>query len=131
MSNSLHRKTGEMNFENAKRMRKDPTHEEYVMWEEVRNRKLLNHKFRRQHPLNKYIADFYCYELAPVIELDGKYHEEEEAIEKEKKRTEDLKGLGVTVYRISNEEFRNRSLAIGNLRQFIMTLKTHSLLGEG
>ncbi len=115
-----------MNFENAKRMRKDPTHEEYVMWEEVRNRKLLNYKFRRQHPLNMYIADFYCHELALVIELDGKYHEHTDMIEKDKKRTEDLLGLDITVYRITNKEFQNRSLAIEKLRQFIITLAAPS-----
>jgi len=74
-----------MNFENAKRMRKEPTHEEYVLWEELRNRKLLNYKFRRQHPLNKYIADFYCHELNLVIELDGNYHKEKDIIEKDKR----------------------------------------------
>ena len=61
-----------MNFKNAKQMRKDPTHEEYVMWEELRNIKLSNYKVRRQHSLNRYIADFYCHELNLIIELDGK-----------------------------------------------------------
>jgi very-short-patch-repair endonuclease len=99
-------------------MRKDPTHDEYVMWEELRNRKLLNYNFRRQHPLNNYIADFYCHELNPAIELDGKYHEHPDVIEKDRKRTKDLNGLNVIVYRITNEEFINRSLAIEKLRQF-------------
>lgn len=107
-------------------MRKDPTHEEYVMWEELRNRKLLNLKFRRQHPLNKYIADFYCHELNFVIELDGKYHNQPDVIKRDKQRTEDLQDLKIIIYRITNEEFRNRSLTIEKLRQFLMSLITPS-----
>jgi very-short-patch-repair endonuclease len=122
MKESLHKGTREINFENARRMRKYPTHAENVIWEELRNRKLLNYKFRRQHPLNNYIADFYCHELKLVIELDGRYHDLEEVKEKDQKRTEDLQDLGITVYRITNEELTNRSLTIEKLRQFLETL---------
>jgi very-short-patch-repair endonuclease len=127
MENSLNKGTREINFENAKRMRKGPTHEEYVMWEELRNRKLLGYKFRRQHPLNNYIADFYCHELKLVIELDGKYHEQEEVKDKDQKRTDDLQALGINVYRISNEDLKNRSLTIEKLLHFIQTLPPPSL----
>ena len=112
-----------MNFENAKRMRKNPTHEEGLMWDLLRDRRCLNLKFRRQHPLNKYIADFYCHELNLVIKLDGRYHEQASQILKDQKRTEDLNGLNVTVYRIKNEEFASQNVAIEKLRQFLMTLK--------
>ena len=80
-------------------------------------------KFRRQHPLNRYIADFYCHELNLVIELDGKYHEEADQIAKDKKRTEDLNALNVIVYRITNEDFAKQDQAIEKLCQFLMTLK--------
>jgi very-short-patch-repair endonuclease len=107
-------------------MRKNPTHEEYLMWEALRGRRCLNLKFRRQHPLNAYIADFYCHELNLVIELDGKYHEQAGQIAKDRKRTEDLNGINIIVYRITNEEFTNRNQTIEKLHQFLMTLKSPS-----
>jgi very-short-patch-repair endonuclease len=45
------------------------------MWEIFRNRNFFGYKFRRQHPLGRYIADFYSEELRLVIEIDGKVHE--------------------------------------------------------
>ncbi|MFC1798046.1 endonuclease domain-containing protein [Patescibacteria group bacterium] len=54
----------------SKELRQKQTESEEILWEVLRNRKLNNLKFRRQHPFGRYIADFYCDEIKLVIELD-------------------------------------------------------------
>lgn len=61
-------------------------------------------KFRRQHPLDKFIADFYCHEIKLVIEVDGSVHDSEDAKLYDAQRTYELKELGITVARFRNEE---------------------------
>ena len=63
-------------FENAEFLRKNMTHEEKLLWGFIANNQ-LGYKFRRQHPIWRYIADFYCHELKLVIELDGGIHDRE------------------------------------------------------
>jgi len=54
----------------SKKLRQKQTESEEILWEVLRNRKLNNLKFRRQHPFGRYIVDFYCDEIKLVIELD-------------------------------------------------------------
>lgn len=50
---------------------------EKALWEQLRARRFLNLKFRRQHPIFDFIADFYCHEHKLIVEVDGKYHGED------------------------------------------------------
>nr|WP_316827778.1 DUF559 domain-containing protein [Pedobacter miscanthi] len=50
-------------LEFSKALRRNQTEAEEMMWQCLRNRKILNFKFTRQHPVNKHIGDFYCHEL--------------------------------------------------------------------
>ena len=61
-------------FKKASLLRKEMTPAEELLWAIIRGRKLNNLKFRRQHPLNKFIADFYCHELKLVLEIVGSIH---------------------------------------------------------
>lgn len=61
----------------ARTLRSRSTDAEQKLWYYLRARRLGGFKFRRQHPLPPYIADFYCEELRLVIELDGSQHNEE------------------------------------------------------
>lgn len=54
-------------FEFSKAFRKTQTDAENIVWQNLRNRNILGFKFRRQHPVDKYIADFYCYEAKLII----------------------------------------------------------------
>jgi very-short-patch-repair endonuclease len=64
-----------MNLTNkARSLRKSQTDVEQLLWKQLRNRNLSNHKFRRQFPIEPYIADFACLELKLIIELDGGQH---------------------------------------------------------
>ncbi|WP_461639300.1 endonuclease domain-containing protein [Labilibaculum euxinus] len=91
----------------AKELRRNMTKSEKLLWTEIRNRKLNGLKFRRQHPINIFIADFYCHEIKLVIELDGNIHDSEENKEYDEGRTAELGYLGVKVIRFTNEEVIN------------------------
>lgn len=88
----------------AKHLRQRETSAEDLFWEMVRDRKMLNLKIRRQHPIGKYIADFYCHELKLVIELDGSIHDLELVKKKDKIREAFLISEGLTVMRFTNND---------------------------
>ena len=75
-----------------------------MLWEHLRNRKLNGLKFRRQHPLNNFVADFYCHEAKLAIELDGEVHDIEEQKDYDNGRTYELNELGITVIRFTNQQ---------------------------
>ncbi|WP_262904367.1 endonuclease domain-containing protein [Christiangramia sediminis] len=85
-----------------KKLRKSLTPAEAFLWKQLQNKKLENRKFRRQHSIENYIADFYCPEERLVVELDGQVHFNEKTREYDKKRTEDLNELGIKVIRFEN-----------------------------
>ena len=87
-------------------LRQRTTEAENVLWEAVKG-KQLGVRFRRQHPVQKYIADFYCHSALLVVELDGGYHDTEEQKKADQKRTDDLEASGLTVIRFRNEEVLN------------------------
>ena len=75
------------------------------MWELLRDRRFMNLKFRRQHQIGDYVADFFCNDHKLVIELDGKGHRESRQAKKDKTRDAYLKSVDMTVLRVQNEEF--------------------------
>lgn len=86
----------------ARALRKAPTPAEARLWEALRNRKLGGFKFRRQHPIGRAIADFYCAEVRLVVEVDGGVHNVQR--EYDEARTEMLQSRGYTVIRFTNRE---------------------------
>ena len=86
----------------AKELRKAQTPAEQALWGRLRNRGLLGLKFRRQHPIGPYIADFYCAQHRLVVELDGGVHRNQE--EQDAGRTAQLAAYGYHVLRVQNEE---------------------------
>lgn len=92
-------------FDNANRLRLlDSTKAEKILWEAVRNRKIENCKFRRQHVLGNFVADFYCHEKKLVIEVDGDYHNEKSQRERDEARTQIINEYLITVIRFTNNE---------------------------
>ena len=87
----------------ARGMRRESTRAEGRMWRWLRARRFSKWKFRRQHPIGRYIVDFYCAELKLAIELDGRHHAAEWMIDHQFKRTRDLGNRGIEVIRIPNE----------------------------
>jgi len=94
-------------FQKAEELRKHMTKAELILWEELRNKKLLGLKFRRQHPISRFIADFYRHKHKLVIELDGEIHLKNYVAINDKKREDEIKSLGITVLRFKNNEIIN------------------------
>ena len=83
-------------------LRKNATLAENILWKELSNKKLKGYKFRRQHKVGPYIADFYCHKAGLVIEVDGGYHYKQE--DKDALRNKWMEGIGLKVLRVSNED---------------------------
>jgi cyclase len=90
-------------FERAKSLRKNMTASEMVLWMHIKEG-LNGFKFRRQHPIGLYIADFYCHKAKLIIEVDGSIHDGVEIRQQDKIRQQDLENLGHKVIRFSNEQ---------------------------
>lgn len=96
------KRPSETTKQRVKELRANQTIPERKLWEALRGRKLTGLKFRRQHPIEPFIVDFYCAEANLVVELDGRSHDEQ--IEYDSKRDDLLNSLGLTVMRIPNDE---------------------------
>src|SRR4030095_8695699 len=84
---NLHQTARPSTFGHAKELRRKSTEAEEKLWSLLRNRQLKGKKFRRQHPILHYVADFYCHECKLVIELDGNFHRKKEVKEYDQWRT--------------------------------------------
>jgi very-short-patch-repair endonuclease len=104
----LHLDAVEGTFEKAHALRQNMTEAEKILWNELKNRKFMGLKFRRQHPIHRYIGDFYCHEKKLIIEVDGGIHDQEEINEHDLNRTAELDRLGISVIRFKNEQVFNQ-----------------------
>lgn len=93
-------------FLKAQFLRKNETESEKILWGKLRNNQVKGYKFRRQHPIGLYIADFYCHKLKLIIEVDGEYHNLPEQIKKDKERTQILESNGLQLIRFTNNEIQ-------------------------
>src|SRR2546421_5212781 len=91
----------------VRELRKELTSAETLLWELIRNRRLLGFKFRRQHQIGRYVADFYCREAQLVIECDGSVHEGNEQRQHDHNRDVYLASQGIRVLRFTNEQVLN------------------------
>ena len=90
------------NLEKAKELRKNMTPQERKLWNILRNHQFYGYEIRRQYPIDKYIVDFICRNKKIIIEIDGGQHNENYALEYDKKRSVDLGKLGYKVIRFWN-----------------------------
>ena len=86
----------------ARKLRKNMTEAEKLLWYHLRDRRFFSVKFRRQHPLGPYITDYACIEHKLVIECDGGQHGIQ--IEKDATRTQFLEKIGYKVVRFWNND---------------------------
>jgi very-short-patch-repair endonuclease len=108
-------------------LRKRQTPAEQILWNALRNRAVNGHKFRRQHPLGRYILDFYCAKLRLALEVDGRHHFCPQRRAYDAVRTRFLAGCGIRVLRIRNVQVET------NLPAVLETIRRFSPLplGEG
>ncbi len=88
----------------AKDLRRRSTDAEQILWSHIRAKRLEGLKFRRQHPIGKYIVDFICLERKIVIELDGGQHTEPEKREYDRERDNWLEKEGYRVLRFCDND---------------------------
>ncbi len=98
-------------------LRKNLTSAEAFLWKQLQQRKLEGRKFRRQHSIENFIADFYCPEERMIIELDGQVHFNPIAQEKDENRTKILEELGFRVIRFENK------MVFENLQSVLQEIK--------
>lgn len=90
-------------FQKAKALRNNMTDAEKMLWSRL-SRKQLGYRFKAQHPIDIFIADFYCHELKLVVELDGGIHDASEQKTYDEGRTSELEAFGIKVIRFTNHE---------------------------
>jgi len=91
-------------FALAKKLRDNQTEAEIFLWNHLSKIQIKGIRFKRQHPILYFVADFYCHKARLVIEVDGAYHDIPEQYEYDKNRDSDLEDLGLKVIRFTNEE---------------------------
>ncbi len=89
----------------ARELRREMTPAEKLLWSRLRNKQLKGLKFRRQHPLGPFIADFYCAARRLVVEIDGDIHDLQP--ERDAARTEQFEQYGYRVIRFRNKQVLN------------------------
>ncbi len=94
-------------FERAKSLRDNMTRSEKILWEQLSGKKMLNLRFRAQHPTETFITDFYCHPLKLVIKIDGGIHKSADQKEYDTGREAELNKWEIKVIRFTNEEIEN------------------------
>ncbi len=87
----------------AHNLRFEPTVAEIRLWECLRGNQ-LGVRFRRQHVIGDYIADFVCLREMLIVEVDGEYHSRGEQIEADRTREEALSQMGFRILRFTNDD---------------------------
>ena len=103
----------------ARILRKSMTFSEKKLWSYLRKKQLNGIRFRRQHPISKFIVDFYCHSQKLVIEIDGSIHQQEFQRERDENRTFELQEYGLKVIRFDNETVLN------NISKVISEIEMH------
>ena len=90
--------------ERARTLRKSMSDAERKLWRALRAKQLDGARFRRQHPIGRYIADFVCLERRLIVEVDGGQHTEDGQIARDARRDHWLKTEGYRVLRVPTVE---------------------------
>jgi very-short-patch-repair endonuclease len=92
-------------IDHARSLRREETPPEQLLWLALRNEQIGGLKFRRQHPIGPYIADFFCHSAKLVVEVGGMSHEDKLVHDAE--RSKYLETQGYRVLRVTNEDVMN------------------------
>ena len=107
----------------ARARRRGQTDAENLLWSRLRNRKMLGLKFRRQHPLGPYFADFVCIEIRLVIELDGGQHADAGPAAYDTRRSACMAALGFQTLRFwNNQVLQETDAVLEAIRHVVETL---------
>jgi len=101
----------------TRELRRRLTEAEGLLWERLRDRRLGGLKFRRQHPVGRFVVDFYCVEAGVAVELDGSVHDGPEQREADAVRQEFLESQQLRVLRFQNDE------VFGDIERVLATIE--------
>jgi very-short-patch-repair endonuclease len=91
-------------IQRARHLRLRQTSPEGLLWHALRNRRLARWKFRRQHPIDRFVVDFVCLDTKLVIEVDGATHPTGPEVNHDNERTRRLEVCGYQVIRFANSD---------------------------
>jgi phosphoribosylanthranilate isomerase len=100
----MHHGTSPILFGFAKQMRANPTDAEEFLWKQLTSKDFKHWRFRRQHPISYFIADFYCHKAKLIIEVDGGYHKIPKHYQYDSNRDHELEEFDLKVLRFTNEQ---------------------------
>jgi len=110
-------------FLKAIELRNNPTRAEKIRWEYLKNKDLFNLRFKRQHPIDIFIADFYCHQYKLVIEVYGEIHNNPDTQEYDEGRKFEMEKFGIRILRFSNTEvLENIDNVIARIKQEISSI---------
>jgi very-short-patch-repair endonuclease len=110
-------------FKKAKELRKVETGAEKILWMKLCRNQIFGLQFRRQHPINRFIADFYCHKIKLVIEVDGAIHEQAKNKEYDQERSAIFSKFGISVLRFTNSQIMdNIESVIESIKQISQNL---------
>ncbi len=121
---------GSIIFKRAAELRANPTPMEEHLWHFL-SKNQLGLRFKRQHPISNYIADFYCHSIKLVIEIDGSVHNTEEQKLIDKEKDEFYQSVGIKVIRIINKTLNNSTEEVLNTIKRMLNSENGSPLGAG
>jgi very-short-patch-repair endonuclease len=104
----------------ARELRKNMIEAEETLWNSLRRKQINGFLFRRQHPIDIFIVDFYCHELKLVIEIDGGIHTDTEVAKYDRGREAEIEKFGLKIIRFTNNEVFN------NTKYVIEKIKAHT-----
>jgi very-short-patch-repair endonuclease len=88
----------------SRSLRASQTSAEAKLWQALRNRRLARWKFRRQHPIDRYVVDFVTIDGKLIVEIDGVTHAEPSEVARDAARSAVLETCGFLVVRVSNTD---------------------------
>jgi len=94
----------------ARILRDNMTYFEELLWDKLKGKQITGLRFRRQHPIDIFIADFYCHAARLVVEIDGEIHCMSD--EYDKGKTSEMEKFDIPVIRFTNEEVVNNIEAV-------------------
>ena len=122
----MHYGASHLLFKRAEELRKFSTDVENIMWGFLKGN-TLGVKFRRQHPLLFYIADFYCHKLKLVIEIDGSIHNKQDVKINDIIRQKEIEQLGIKVIRFTNEQIlKTPEVILESIMSTVKEIQTNS-----
>ena len=104
-----------------RKLRQNLTPSEKIIWSQLRYKQLENCRFRCQHPIFRYILDFYCHQAKLAIEIDGEIHKSQ--FEYDNYRDEFLKNIGITTLRFTVNDVMTKNKEVINSIQYELKIR--------